>query len=142
MKLFFSLPVSINDGKYTSNINGGEVAHTFELNHEEADTRMVLHATLSSEGVVVAADTDVLLLYSKYMVKRRWVLRYENEKCADTETVSSCLGKYPVGIHLFKVNNRNTRTRCEICSKLTIKTPERRQWCLSSVFIVSFERRQ
>ena len=32
----------------------------------------------------------------------------------------------PVGIYLLKVNNRNTRTRCEICSKLTIKTPERR----------------
>ena len=31
----------------------------------------------------------------------------------------------PVGICLLKVNNRNTRTRCEICSKLTIKTPER-----------------
>ena len=29
---------------------------------------------------------------------------------------------------MFKVNNRNTRTRFEICSKLTIKTPERRQW--------------
>ena len=28
---------------------------------------------------------------------------------------------------MFKVNNRKTRTRCEICSKLTIKTPERRQ---------------
>ena len=28
---------------------------------------------------------------------------------------------------LFKVNNRKTRTRCEICSKSTIKTPERRQ---------------
>ena len=26
---------------------------------------------------------------------------------------------YPAGIYLFKVNNRNTRTRCEICSKLT-----------------------
>ena len=26
------------------------------------------------------------------------------------------------GIYLFKVNNRNTRTRCEICSKLTINT--------------------
>ena len=25
---------------------------------------------------------------------------------------------------MFKVNNRNTRTRCEICSKLTIKTLE------------------
>ena len=31
------------------------------------------------------------------------------------------------GIYLFKVNNRNTRTRHEICSKFTIKTPERRQ---------------
>ena len=28
--------------------------------------------------------------------------------------------------YMFKVNNRNTRTRCEICSKLTIKAPERR----------------
>ena len=26
----------------------------------------------------------------------------------------------------FEVNNRNNRTRCEICSKLTITTPERR----------------
>ena len=29
-------------------------------------------------------------------------------------------------IDLFKVNNRNTKKRCEICSKLTLKTPERR----------------
>ena len=35
---------------------------------------------------------------------------------------------FPAGIYLLKVNNRNTRTRCEICSKLTIKIPERRQW--------------
>ena len=27
----------------------------------------------------------------------------------------------PAGIYLLKVNNRNTRTRCEMCSKLTIK---------------------
>ena len=32
----------------------------------------------------------------------------------------------PAGIYVFKVTNRNTRKRCEICSKLTIKTPERR----------------
>ena len=36
-------------------------------------------------------------------------------------------GHYPAGIYLLKVNNRNTRTRCEICSKLTIKTPEKVQ---------------
>ena len=28
--------------------------------------------------------------------------------------------------YMLKVNNRNTKTSCEICSKLTIKTPERR----------------
>ena len=40
----------------------------------------------------------------------------------------------PAGIYLFKVNNRNTRTRCEICSKLTYFTP------CSSISIVSFEQ--
>ena len=46
---------------------------------------------------------------------------------------------YPAGIYMFKVNNRSTRTRCDICSKLTIKTPERRQWRRSGLFIVNFE---
>ena len=30
-------------------------------------------------------------------------------------------GLFPGGNYMFKVNNRNTRTRCEICSKLTVK---------------------
>ena len=34
--------------------------------------------------------------------------------------------RYHAKIYLFKVNNRNTRQSCEICSKLTIETPERR----------------
>ena len=33
----------------------------------------------------------------------------------------------PANIYLFKVNNKKTRKRGEICSKLKIKTPERRQ---------------
>ena len=28
------------------------------------------------------------------------------------------------GNYMFKVNNRNIRIRCEICSKLTLMTPE------------------
>ena len=48
-------------------------------------------------------------------------------------------GSIPAGIYLLKVNNRNTRTRCEICSKLTINTPERRHWRRSGVFLVNFE---
>ena len=48
----------------------------------------------------------------------------------------------PAGIYLLKVNNRNTGTRCEICSKLTIKTPERRHWRFKpccSASVVNFE---
>ena len=37
----------------------------------------------------------------------------------------------PANIYLFKVNNRNIRRRCEICSKLTIKIPEWRHWTTS-----------
>ena len=43
---------------------------------------------------------------------------------------------------MLKVNNRNTRARCEICSKLTIKTPERTPVAPCSgagVSIVNFE---
>ena len=36
------------------------------------------------------------------------------------------------GIYLLKVSNINTRAMCEKCSKLSVKTPERRR---SSVFI-------
>ena len=41
---------------------------------------------------------------------------------------------------LVQSQNRNTGKMCEICSKLTIKTPERRHWRRSGVFIVNFEQ--
>ena len=36
-----------------------------------------------------------------------------------------------IGSDILKINNKNTETRCEICSKLTLKTPERRQFAIS-----------
>ena len=90
MKLFFKLPVSINDVKYTWYINGDEVTQNVECNHEEADTRMVLDAALLSEDLeVVTAGTDVLI----FTVKQKWVFRYDDEKCADIETILLYLGK-------------------------------------------------
>ena len=46
----------------------------------------------------------------------------------------------PAGIYLFKVNNKNSRTICEIGSKLTRKTSERRYWRRSRIFFVNFEQ--
>ena len=48
--------------------------------------------------------------------------------------------KVPSNIHLFKVNNGDTRIMYQICSKLTLKKLGWRYWPLSVVFIVvSFE---
>ena len=52
---------------------------------------------------------------------------------------TNCLSLTLTGSYMFKVNNRNTRTNCEICSRLTIKTPERRHCRGFGVFIVDFE---
>ena len=45
----------------------------------------------------------------------------------------------PASNDLLKVNNRNSSTRCEICSKL-INTVEQCHWHCSSVFIINFEQ--
>ena len=45
----------------------------------------------------------------------------------------------PTKMSLFKVNNSISRKNCEICSTLTIKTPEHRQCCRCGVFIINFE---
>ena len=39
-------------------------------------------------------------------------------------------------IYLLNVKDGNIRKRCEICSKLTVKTPEQRHF---GVFIVNFD---
>ena len=60
---------------------------------------------------------------------------------AVTQRFSICLWNgslFPAGNYIFRVNNRNTRRRCGICPKITMKTPERRNWRRSGFFIVIF----
>ena len=45
----------------------------------------------------------------------------------------------PANKYLFKFNNGKTIKRCEICSKLTLKIPQRPYWCRFGVFIADFE---
>ena len=68
----------------------------------------------------------------KWNIDEKWV---KVRKRAEQKSHSS----FPAVIYLLKFNNRNTRTKSEIYSKLALKTPERRQWYRSGVFIVNFE---
>ena len=56
-----------------------------------------------------------------------------------SDTFCDCLSHPNQSSWYLPAQNRNARTRCEVCSKLTIKTPERRHWRRSGVFIVNFE---
>ena len=64
--------------------------------------------------------------------------------CYSAHSISSTLDLWllsslvPVDIYVFKVNSGNSRIRCEICSKLAIRAPERRHR-RSGVFIVNSE---
>ena len=59
---------------------------------------MILHASLTSENVVVcAADTDVLILlihaYPLITNTSKWAFRYEKGKYADIKIICSYFGK-------------------------------------------------
>ena len=58
------------------------------------------------------------------------ILSYLFVRNCDHFCLNQNLALDPANIYLFKVNNKKTRKRCEIFSKLTIKTPERCQLTL------------
>ena len=68
--------------------------------------------------MVVLHDTFIKGTFTKVVVLSRLLTSFFQLQINLTETIFLPL----VDIYLLKVNNRNTRTRFEICSKLTIKT--------------------
>ena len=70
---------------------------------------------------------------------RKMFCRWRVSSLLTDDVVKVATANSPAGNYVFKVNNRNTRTRSEICSKLTINTPEWRHWRRSGVFIVKYE---
>ena len=52
---------------------------------------------------------------------------------------------FPIGIYLFKINNKNRKTLCEICSKLKRKEPDQTcetkflQVCSFSIILTSLQ---
>ena len=66
--------------------------------------------------LVIALTANVLVLMSTKEVIAPIVRKFS----------FASLRSFLAANHMFKVNNKNTRTRCEIYSKLAIKTPEQR----------------
>ena len=66
--------------------------------------------------------------FSKISIKKNWVSICNVVILGiKMEELNNVIKLYPANVYLFTVNNRNIIKRCERCSKLTIKIPERRQ---------------
>ena len=93
--------------------------------------------------LLLSPNFSNFLIYCLYSLLLSFVRIHESslrktlvdERCCNQ---GPCM-KYTACIYLFKGSDVSTRTLCEICSHLRIKTPERRHWRRSGVFIVNFE---
>ena len=61
-KQLISTPIVFTDREQTWEITKDAKTYMFDCNHEEADTRLILHACLADTNIVVVAkDTDVFV---------------------------------------------------------------------------------
>ena len=67
-----------------------------------------------------AAHTSVPSRCITHMEKMHFMMNQLTEALGKNTT----LIHFPAKIYLFKINNKNIRKRCEICSKVIVKTPE------------------
>ena len=122
--------------------------HTFGLNTERSyecekiRTRKTpnmntFHAVLRTWYIWQKKYTVIFIYWKrvvkfliKYFFRILFSMKWLSEELTEIKHINKTLkterSLSPDGIYLLKVNNRNIRERCEICSKLTMKTPERR----------------
>ena len=100
---FFASPICEQPWKCPSRINAS-IGYLLVLEYFKCNSKPV---------------TRCLELSCQYVVSNS-VLRHGCQTIEIT-TLRRNLYDSPAGNYMFKVNNRNTRTWCETCSKLTIK---------------------
>ena len=115
------------------------------LNQNSTAFRNKVNNIRKNEGLFLVT-TDVVtrnLVSTTRFLKYLWQFWDIINQRVNTRSRCTCLFIcVPAVIYLLIVNNRNTRTRCEICLKLTIKTPERRlillryalRWMIYGIF--------
>ena len=91
--------------------------------------------SVTNQVITAVSATLIPLIIIINLVSINGIIKTKRKKLNSFQILFLILfvSDIPAGNYLFKVNHRNTRTRCEICSKLKVKTPERRQasfWCL------------
>ena len=94
--------------------------------------------------VRLALKNEVIMVCLKRWASELSTAQSHNANTFESGTITDVNNPGLVGTYLLKFNNGNIKKLYEICSKLTIKTPERRQdalsWFRSGVFILTLNR--
>lgn len=100
---------------------------------------MYIIGITSNHSLMVKENFEILDFKINVNIQTHSNSNIQNIICQ--KDVNHCLWKtnYATTIYLFEVNNKSTRNRCEIYSKLPTKIPDRRQCYHSGVFIVYLE---
>ena len=93
----FTIPLIVTEKEKTWKITKTEIELRFNCNHEEADSRMVLHASIEDvDCVIQSKDTDVLVLmvyaFNHKLPEKKWYMNYEFGKFADIRKITKALG--------------------------------------------------
>ena len=113
-----TVPIVINDGKYTWRIEDGVFPlQLLSYNHEEADKRTAPSLSISSRNIaIVAKDTDILMFliysYSMCAISNVWVLKYDTNSYFDIGIICKYLGN-TVSRNIL---HDHTITGCDITS--------------------------
>ena len=112
---WFSYRVTVGSVKSFTNTTIHSHTHTHTHTHNHTYTHRQTHTQTNTYA-------DIYLL----VVRERSIYLWE-ENVKRLKVNTSFHSYNPAGNDMFKVNNRNTKTRYKLYSKLEIKTPERHQ---------------
>ena len=93
----FRIPLVINSGEEVWKISRNTIEMLPRCNHEEADTRLVLHAAMSkSPAVIVAKDTDVFILLAYAICHQgtppSWYMKIDTNQFINIAMIYDSLG--------------------------------------------------
>ena len=140
-----SVPLSSNNSKVQAGNTGNICDKTCYYLHNEVCVGYMEYLPTSLQNLVSAGffeehqdniRVDLLsfigssCLNITYYRSDNWNYSRSENQCFYEEGIDAAVN------YLLRVNNRNTRTRCENCSRLTIRTPERCHWRLYLVSLL------
>ena len=111
----------------------GIIALCLVINGRKGRVNNVLELTMPIPGTYALVKFGIHLQLplvfenSQIAIRKALLFCHSSVFIFTFNTFKFAIETFPANIYLFKVSNRNSWKRCEICSKLTIKIPERQK---------------